>query len=207
MLMVWWLGAVSLKNQTKVITESVTLPVLLQQSMIASTVSKTELNVSVKVYTVSYCSFYSYSLPLQNWISVTISSRQLDHFLHFSAIRGYLGGRKSQKDFLNTQVCFMVCLFFSKSDLWIPINSLIVILSIWLPLSLWEAKRSQGQLLEEPKFKGPSCHSFLRWYSWTASYHKCVWRKTAAEKEDTFFPVIFMKRRKKEYFCCCWGYL
>lgn len=79
-----------------------------------------------------------------------LATGQWDNFLHFHAIRCYLGGRKRARMILEDS---SVCLFFSKSDLWIPINSLIGILSIWLPLSLWKAKRSQGQLLEEPKIE------------------------------------------------------
>lgn len=128
-----WLGAVTLKNQAKVISESVTLPVLLQPSMIDQLCKRRNLmfqlrctlrhTVPSRMIACLYTIEFPWPLVAGNGIISYISmlleaiweeEREPEWFLEYSS----------------------VFVFFSKSDLWVPINSLIGTLSIWLPLSL-----------------------------------------------------------------------
>lgn len=72
-----------------------------------------------------------------------------NNFLHFHAIRVYLGGRKRARMTSWILKCIFVC-FQIRS--WLPINSLIGIKHL-ASLSLWKAKRSHGQLLEKLKIE------------------------------------------------------
>ena len=105
-----------------------------------------------------------------------------DNFLNAHAIWGYLGGRK------RARVISWILIFFLISALWISINSLIGILSIWLSLSLCKAKKGQRELIKEPKIsiQLPSFHSALQ--------------PQKQEKKMDFFPSYLHETKKKIIF-------